>query len=490
MNYLSYLKIFGVGILGGTLPFATYFVINYSQMKLSDQVIDGNRMNTLPVSFTGGIDPNIDFTAASENTINSVVHVTTKVVQTTFQRDIFQEFFYGPGAGGREFKQYGSGAGSGVIVSSEGFIVTNNHVIENASEIEVILNDNSKYTAKIVGADPATDIAVLKIEGSGFKPIPLGNSDDLKIGEWVLAVGNPFNLTSTVTAGIVSAKARNINLLSERSGKEVVPIESFIQTDAAVNPGNSGGALVNTRGELVGINTAIASQTGSYSGYSFAVPVNLVQKVMRDLIDYGIVQRGYLGVQIADITQEVKETNKLPNLKGVFVAKVIEDGSADKAGLKDGDVILKIGNKEVNSVASLQEEIGKRRPGDKVSITIRQKDGDELIKELILRNKEGETSLVSKEEIKKNAALGATFIELNDKEKKELNVSYGVKIKTLAAGKLKSLGLTEGTIITKINNEPVESVEQLTTKLNGINRGILLEIMSESGKKDYVGFGL
>jgi Do/DeqQ family serine protease len=490
MNYLSYLKIFGVGILGGTLPFATYFVINYSQMKLSDQVIDGNRMNTLPVSFTGGIDPNIDFTAASENTINSVVHVTTKVVQTTFQRDIFQEFFYGPGAGGREFKQYGSGAGSGVIVSSEGYIVTNNHVIENASEIEVILNDNSKYSAKVVGADPATDIAVLKIEGSGFQPIPLGNSDDLKIGEWVLAVGNPFNLTSTVTAGIVSAKARNINLLSERSGKEVVPIESFIQTDAAVNPGNSGGALVNTRGELVGINTAIASQTGSYSGYSFAVPVNLVQKVMRDLIDYGIVQRGYLGVQIADITQEVKETNKLPNLKGVFVAKVIEDGSADKAGLKDGDVILKIGNKEVNSVASLQEEIGKRRPGDKVSITIRQKDGDELIKELILRNKEGETSLVSKEEIKKNAALGATFIELNDKEKKELNVSYGVKIKTLAAGKLKSLGLTEGTIITKINNEPVESVEQLTTKLNGINRGILLEIMSESGKKDYVGFGL
>jgi Do/DeqQ family serine protease len=489
MNYLSYLKIFGVGILGGTLPLATYVVMNTSQTNLSDQVIDGNRVNALPASFSG-IDPNVDFTTASESTINSVVHVTTKVVQTTFQRDVFQEFFYGPGAGGREFKQYGSGAGSGVIVSSEGYIVTNNHVIENASEIEVILNDNSKYTAKVVGADPATDIAVLKIEGSGFQPIPLGNSDDLKIGEWVLAIGNPFNLTSTVTAGIVSAKARNINLLSERTGKEVVPIESFIQTDAAVNPGNSGGALVNTRGELVGINTAIASQTGSYSGYSFAVPVNLVQKVMRDLIDYGIVQRGYLGVQISDISQEIKEKNKLPNLKGVFVAKVIEDGSADKAGLKDGDVILKIGNKEVNSVASLQEEIGKRRPGDKVSITIRQKDGDEEIKELVLRNKEGETSLVSKEEIKKNVALGASFAELTDKEKKELNISYGVKIKTLAAGKLKSLGLTEGTIITKINNEPIETVEQLTTKLNGMNRGILLEIMSESGKKDYVGFGL
>ena len=489
MSYLSYLKIFGVGILGGTLPLATYVVLNTSQTKLSDQVIDGNPMNTVPVGFSG-IETNVDFTAASENTINSVVHVTTKMVQTTFQRDIFQEFFYGPGAGGREFKQYGSGAGSGVIVSSEGYIVTNNHVIENASEIEVILNDNSKYTAKVVGADPATDIAVLKIEGSGFQPIPLGNSDALKIGEWVLAVGNPFNLTSTVTAGIVSAKARNINLLSERSGKEVVPIESFIQTDAAVNPGNSGGALVNTRGELVGINTAIASQTGSYSGYSFAVPVNLVQKVMRDLIDYGIVQRGYLGVQISDISQEIKEKNKLPNLKGVFVAKVFEDGSADKAGLNDGDVILKIGNKDVNSVASLQEEIGKRRPGDKVSITIRQKDGDEIIKELVLRNQEGETTLVSKEEIKKNIALGASFTELTDKEKKELNISYGVRIKSLAAGKLKSLGLTEGTIITKINNEPIETVGQLTTKLNGMNRGILLEIMSESGSKDYVGFGL
>ncbi|NBR14276.1 MAG: Do family serine endopeptidase, partial [Crocinitomicaceae bacterium] len=431
-----------------------------------------------------------DFTDASANTINSVVHVTTKVVQTTFQRDPFQEFFYGPGAGGREFKQFGAGAGSGVIVSSEGYIVTNNHVVQDASEIEVILNDNSKYTAKIVGADPSTDIAVLKIEGTGFQPIPLGNSDDLKIGEWVLAVGNPFNLTSTVTAGIVSAKARNINLLSERSGKDVVPIESFIQTDAAVNPGNSGGALVNTLGELVGINTAIASQTGSYNGYSFAIPVNLVQKVMRDLIDYGIVQRGYLGVQIADITQEIKEKNKLPNLKGVYLAKVVEDGSAEKAGLKDEDVILKIGNKEVNSVAELQEEIGKRRPGDKVSLTIRKKDGEEVIKELVLRNKEGETSLMSKEEIKKNFALGATFAELTSKEKKELNISYGVKISTIGTGKLKSIGLKEGTIITKVNNEPVETVEQLTTKLNGINRGILLEVMSESGKRDFVGFGL
>jgi S1-C subfamily serine protease len=315
--------------------------------------LDGKKFHAKASGILDGQMP--DLTAASESSLNSVVHVTTKVVSTTFQRDIFQEFFYGPGAGGKEFKQYGSGAGSGVIISSEGYIVTNNHVIENATEIKVILNDNSEYTAKVVGADPSTDLAVLKIEGKGnFIPMAFGNSDNLKIGEWVLAVGNPFNLTSTVTAGIVSAKARNINLLAERSSEDVVPIESFIQTDAAVNPGNSGGALVNTKGELVGINTAIASQTGAYSGYSFAIPVNLVEKVVKDILDYGIVQRAYLGIQISPITQEIKEKENLPNLKGVFVAKAMEGGSAASAGLETGDVILKIGVKEVNSPAQLQ----------------------------------------------------------------------------------------------------------------------------------------
>lgn len=489
MTILNTLKLFGMGILGGTLPLATYVIIQHNASNLSDQVIDGNRNAIHQVDYNG-VPSGLDFTSAAENTVHSVVHITTKVVQTTFQRDPFQEFFYGPGAGGREFKQYGAGAGSGVIVSSQGYIVTNNHVIENASEIQVVLNDNSKYDAKVIGADPSTDIAVLKIEGENFPAIPIGNSDELKIGEWVLAVGNPFNLTSTVTAGIVSAKARNINLLSERNTQDVVPIESFIQTDAAVNPGNSGGALVNTRGELIGINTAIASQTGSYAGYSFAVPINLVDKVMRDLIDFGIVQRGFLGVQIADITQDIKEKNKLPDLKGVYLAKVTEGGSADKAGLKDGDVILKIGSKEVNSVAALQEEIGKRRPGDKVSLTVRQKDGDIISKELVLRNKDGDTELMSKEEISKNYALGATFIELTDKERKELNIAYGVKIKSITTGKLKSIGLQEGIIITKVNNEPIETVAELTEKLSGVNRGILLEIMDETGKRDYRGFGL
>ena len=483
------IKLLGLGFIGGLLPLSLFLLFNAPSGSADNTVVLGGA----PVhqtSFSGLSGVPADFVVASENSINSVVHVTTKVVHTTFQRDIFQEFFYGPGAGGREYKQYGSGSGSGVIVSQDGYIVTNNHVIENASEIEVILNDNTKYTAKIIGSDPSTDIAVLKIEAKGLQAIPIGNSDDINIGEWVLAVGNPFNLTSTVTAGIVSAKARNINLLADRNRTDVVPIESFIQTDAAVNPGNSGGALVNTRGELVGINTAIASQTGSYSGYSFAVPVNLVQKVMHDLIDYGVVQRGYLGVQIADITQELKEKNELPNTKGVLIAGVVEGGSAEKAGLKEGDVILKIGAKEVNSTASLQEEIGKRRPGDKVNVTLRTAKGGEVIKEVVLRNSDGETKLVSKEEVKKNVALGATFEELSSKELKEFNTEYGVKIKSLTAGKLKSLGLTEGMVITKVNNEPVKSVEQLTSKLNTGNTGVLLEVLSESGRRDYVGFGL
>ena len=483
-------KYLGLGMLGGTIPFAFGYILNAtSHSSLSDEVIDGNRF-ARTVNYSGMPAGTEGFIEASESTINSVVHVTTKVVRTTVQRDPFYEFFNGPGTGNREYKQYGAGSGSGVIVSSEGYIVTNNHVIEDASEIEVILNDNSKYTATVIGTDPSTDIAVLKIEATGLKAIPIGNSDDLHIGEWVLAVGNPFNLTSTVTAGIVSAKARNINLLSDKTRATAVPIESFIQTDAAVNPGNSGGALVNTRGELVGINTAIASQTGSYSGYSFAVPVNLVNKVMRDLIDFGIVQRGYLGVQIADINQEIKEKNKLSSTKGVFISSVTADGGAEKAGIKANSVILKIGTKVVNSVAELQEEIGKRRPGDKVSITLLNEDGELETKEVLLRSAEGKTDLKSKEEMNKTTALGATFEELTAKEKKELGIAFGVRVKIIEPGKLRSLGLDEGMIISKFNEENIESVEQLTTKLNKHKGGVLLEVVMESGKKEYLGFGL
>ncbi len=353
------------------------------------------------------------------------------------------------------------------------------------------MNDNSKYTATVVGTDPSTDIAVLKIKATNLIALPLGNSDNLHIGEWVPAVGNPFNLTSTVTAGIVSAKARNLNMIGGgRSNAGIVPIESFIQTDAAVNPGNSGGALVNTKGELVGINTAIASQTGSYSGYSFAVPVNLVKKVVEDLIDYGVVQRGYLGIQMADITQEIKEDKGLKNLEGVYVASVLENSGAKAAGIVAGDVILKVGTEVVNSAAAIQEKIGSCKPGDKVVLTVRHASGSTETKEIILRNKDGATTLITKEEVLKNNALGATFTEVSSKEMKELNISGGVKIESLTAGKLKSAGLQDGMIITKINNVAVSSVEEVTNKLKGSNKGVLLEVVTRAGIKEYVAIGL
>jgi len=486
------IKFLALGLIGGLIPLTVSLLTNSTITHEKSNLSTSNKTSNafFTNSNSSPVNSSIDFVAASKNSVNTVVHITTKVETTSFQRDIFSEFFYGPGAGGQEFKQYGSGSGSGVIVTEDGYIVTNNHVIEDAKEIQVTLNDNRKYDAEIIGSDPSTDIAVLKIKEKDLTPIVIGNSDNIQIGEWVLAVGNPFNLTSTVTAGIISAKGRNINLLQEKGNTRNVPIESFIQTDAAVNPGNSGGALVNIDGQLIGINTAIASQTGSYSGYSFAIPVNLVKKVMLDLIDYGIVQRGYLGVQIVDITQEIKEENELIDTKGVFVVEVIDDGAASMAGIKQGDVILKVGTKEVKTVAELQEEVGKGRPGDKVPVTIRSIKGSTETKDIILRNKDGQTKLVSKEEIKKNTALGATFIELSSKDKRELNIETGVKIQDITSGKLKSIGLSPGMIITKVNNEAISSVKQLTEKLNGVNRGILLEVLTESGRKEYVGFGL
>ncbi|MDX1445962.1 Do family serine endopeptidase [Lishizhenia sp.] len=483
------IKNLGIGVIGGMLPLGAFLLMNDTTPKTNNIQPETN----LPVHAVNlpEFNPSIteNFTAASDKSLHSVVHVKTLVTKTRVVRDPFYEFFNGPGTGQREYEQHGQGSGSGVIMSEDGYIITNNHVIDDATEIEVTLNDDRTYTATIVGTDPSTDLAVIKIDADNLKPMTFGNSDDVKVGEWVLAVGNPFNLTSTVTAGIVSAKGRNINIIA-REGKSKAPIESFIQTDAAVNPGNSGGALVNTKGELVGVNTAIASQTGSYAGYAFAVPANLVKKVMKDIIDYGIVQRAYLGVQIADITQELKDEKSLATLNGVYIAGVVEKSGADKAKLKEGDVITKVGSKAVNSPSELQEEIGKRRPGDKVSLTIIDTDGNESIKEVLLRNDAGETKLISKSEVEKNTALGAQFGELSSKEMKELNIENGVKINALSAGKLKALGLTEGMVITKINNQRVTDTEMLTQALKNAKGGVLLEVVTPSGKKDYVGFGL
>ena len=311
-----------------------------------------------------GIAP-VDFTQAAERSVEAVVHVKTKYYRQQQYVDPFYQFFFGRPQQSQQPSAMASG--SGVILSSDGYIVTNNHVIEDANEIEVVLNDKRTFAAQLIGTDPNTDLALLKIEATGLPTIEIGNSDDLRVGEWVLAVGNPFNLTSTVGAGIVSAKARSINILNSD-----MKIESFIQTDAAVNPGNSGGALVNTRGALVGINTAIASQTGSYAGYAFAIPTAIMQKVVADLRQYGTVQRALLGIRMLDITQQVKDQLSLESMEGVYVGEVISGSAADKAGMKAGDVIVQVDGRPINASSQLQEQIGRKNPGDQIIILVRR----------------------------------------------------------------------------------------------------------------------
>jgi Do/DeqQ family serine protease len=334
-----------------------------------------------------------DFTTAAELSVNAVVHVKTTYTarRQTSAIDPFLEFFFGIPQHQQRPQPLQQGFGSGVIISTDGYIVTNNHVIDKADMIHVVLNDKRTYLAQLVGTDPNTDIALLKIEADSLPAITFGNSDKLRVGEWVLAVGNPFNLTSTVTAGIVSAKARNINILHAE-----MKIESFIQTDAAVNPGNSGGALVNTQGELVGINTAIASETGSYAGYAFAVPTSIVQKVVNDLMLHGTVQRAVLGVQITDITDQLAKNKNINTLAGVYVNNVIELSAADIAGITQDDIITHVNNTPVKTVAELQELIGRYKPGDEITITI-LRNNTNLTLPVTLQNRQGTTEIIKKE---------------------------------------------------------------------------------------------
>lgn len=347
-------------------------------------------------------------------------------------------------------------SGSGVIISNDGYIVTNFHVVQNAEKIEVTLNDKRTYEAELVGTDPNTDLAVLRVKEKGLPFIAYGNSDDVKVGEWVLAVGNPFNLTSTVTAGIVSAKARNINIISG-NGSGSGAVESFIQTDAAVNPGNSGGALVNTLGQLVGINSAIATSTGSFSGYSFAVPVNLVRKVVVDLVEFGTVQRGYLGINIKDVDAQLVKEQNLDKLNGVYVVGVLADGAAASAGLDGGDVIIKVGEIFVNNVSELQEQVNNFRPGDKVVVTY-LRDSKEKIVNVILKNKNNGTELLKKEDKSMDVeSLGAVFETIAPEDMKRLNISNGLRVSKLGSGKLRNSGIREGFIITSVDKNKVSS---------------------------------
>lgn len=416
----------------------------------------------------------LDFTNASEKVMPAVVHIKSvkradKHAYSNRYRDPFREFFgYPQERSPKDFRQESSG--SGVVINADGYIVTNNHVIDGADEIEVSLHDNRSYQATLVGRDPSTDLALLKIEEEKLDHLSLVDSDEVQVGEWVLAVGNPFNLNSTVTSGIVSAKARNINILKDRSA-----IESFIQTDAAVNPGNSGGALVNLDGELIGINTAIASNTGSFAGYSFAVPSNIVSKVVEDILKYGIVQRGFLGVSIREVNGALAEERGLEVTKGVYVNGFMDGSAAESAGIEEGDVIVQVDGNTVGSAPELQEMIGRKRPGDVANITV-NREGREKSYEVVLKNKDGNTEIIEKKDAAVLSMLGGEFESLGKAEANRYQVDGGIQLKSLTPGKLSDeTSMREGFVITRIAGERVKSVDDMTAALEGAEGGVMIE---------------
>jgi serine protease Do len=393
----------------------------------------------------------VDFTYAAEQTVHAVVHVHTKALVGGQADNPIMEWFYGDRySKPREV----SGYGSGVIISNDGYIITNNHVIEDAESVEVTLNDKRTLAAQVIGRDPSTDIALLKVKSDNLPFIKYGDSEALKLGEWVLAVGNPFNLTSTVTAGIVSALGRNLGLLEGD-----YRIESFIQTDAALNMGNSGGALVNTKGLLVGITSAIISPSGAYSGNSFAIPVSIVKKVVDDLKEFGEVQRAIIGVNIRDINSEDADKQSLGSVKGVLITGIVPDGAASAAGLKEDDVIIEFDGVDVNSTSELQVQVGKHRPGDKATVTILRK-GKETTVPIVLKNVAGNTSVVTAE-MNGESVFGARLAALGSSEKKEMNVDYGVKVVELGEGKFKDLGIKKGYVILSVNGKKVKSASEV-----------------------------
>lgn len=440
--------------------------VEKQKQKALDLLEDSNQVNYSPAPF-GGNGEIVDFTKAADKSIHAVVHVTSKynLENDEYYQNPIYEFLFG-----NVQRQPSVSFGSGVIISEDGYIVTNYHVVEKSDEIQVVLNDKRTFSAEVIGTDPGTDLALLKVEGEKLPYIELGNSDVLKVGEWVLAVGNPFNLTSTVTAGIVSAKARNINILRDQSR---YPIESYIQTDAAVNRGNSGGALVNLRGELVGVNSAIISPSGTYSGYSFAIPINLVKKVVADIIKYGEVQRAILGVSIYDVNSDVADKYNLDKIEGVFVESATEDGAARDAGIKRGDVILEINNIKVNSATELTEQIGKYRPGETVYVTVKR-DNKRKQFDVVLRNMHGNTKIVKADEYLK--VLGASFQKLSNSEKRRLGVDYGIGVVDLKDGALREAGIKENFVITRVQDEKITDLDDLKKVLSREGIGIVAEI--------------
>ncbi len=479
-----FLGIMLASLMGGLIAIGGYSLFN-DDNDTSNQVDSPSnvKLTNYNLDTTGYTVPEgLNFVYAAEVATPGVVHIKSTVENTTAYNqgpwgDMFKDFF---GESPQQRRRPGAATGSGVIISEDGYIVTNNHVIEQASEIEVTLHDNRKFEAELIGTDPNTDIAVIKVEEKGLKYLKFGNSDQVKIGEWVLAVGNPFNLTSTVTAGIVSAKGRNINILQRTYG-----IESFIQTDAAVNPGNSGGALVNLKGELIGVNTAIATPTGTYAGYSFAVPVSLVHKVVDDLINFGVVQRALLGVGIANVNDEMLNVD-VDETNGVYIRSVNENSAASEAGIKEGDIIIEINNIKTDNVSQLQEIIATKRPGDRIQVTYKR-DGKVKTTSATLKNMANNTQIV-----KRSGTLvieGSTFANLSKEEIEELDLDGGVQLTDLGSGKWKDAGVKEGFIITSIDKRPIKNTEDLTAVLQGKRGGILIGGQYPDGSEAYYGLG-
>ncbi len=444
----------------------------------------------------------VDLTYAAEKALPSVVHIkyvqNSKIKTVDVQSDPFSDFFndpfggfFGRGNGGTQKRQVQTpkktATGSGVIISSDGYIVTNNHVVDGADELTVSLNDNTEYSARIVGTDKTTDLALIKINGQNLPAITIANSEDIKVGEWVLAVGNPLGLNNTVTAGIVSAKARSLGANG---------VESFIQTDAAINAGNSGGALVNTRGELVGINAMLYSQTGLYSGYGFAIPTAIMNKVVEDLKQYGTVQRALIGIQGIDVKNYVdsqKDQGKeidLGTMEGIYVAKVTEGGAAEEAGIKEGDVIVEADGQKVTKMAELQEAIAKKRPGEKITLAYlhNKKKHTETV---TLKNEQGSTKVIKNMDLD---VLDANFREVTEAQKKQLNISYGLEVTKVNNGKLKEAGIGKGFIIQRVNDLSIKTIDDLQKVVKEASTSkepvLYIQGLYPTGKKAYFAIGL
>lgn len=462
--------------LGAASAVAIMYVINPKIINCTDSVVKTEQSDFIhKVSYSNAsAGGGIDFTEAADKVMPTVVHIATKTTIRTSAYppgfDLWQEFF-GESWDVPQKENVQQASGSGVIVQKDGYIVTNNHVVKGADEISVTLHDKREFTAKVIGTDPNTDLALIKIEADELTPISFANSDDVKVGEWCLAVGNPFNLNSTVTAGIVSAKGRNINIL-----KQKYAIESFIQTDAAINPGNSGGALTNAAGDLIGINTAIASPTGSYTGYGFAVPSNIVSKVISDLKMYGVVQRGFLGVTIRDLDQKLADEKGYKINTGVYVDAVADGGAAEKAGIKKGDVITCIDETKITATAELQEIIARRTPGDVIRVCIVRDGVKDMVFDVCLTNKDGNEKIVEKSDTDVLNVLGIEVKNADPKTLKKLGISDGIEVTSVGDGVIKKhTNMRKGFIITKVDNEIIKDTEQFAKVMKGKSGGVMIE---------------